>query len=87
MYFWTLQVLITLFGICAIFLLSLKHKIRKWGFVAGLISDVFWVMFVISVGQYVFLVFTAFRIMCYINGIVNYFVKRRKNENTENDNR
>jgi len=80
MYNWILQSVITLFGISAILLLSLKHKIRRWGFISGLVSDIFWVMFVLYEGHYVFLVFTVARILCYINGIFNYFVKRGKKE-------
>lgn len=76
MYSWVLQGIITLFGIAATLLLSLKSKIRRWGFISGLISDVFWVIFIIHVGQYVFLVFTLARMLCYTNGIKNYFIKK-----------
>jgi hypothetical protein len=86
MLFWTLQILITVFGILAILLLSLKCKIRKWGFVSGLISDVFWVIFVIHVGQYVFLIFTTARVLCYLNGVRNYFIKKdTENETISNE--
>ena len=73
-----LQILITFFGILAIYLLSLKHKVRRYGFVAGLVSDVFWIWWVLLTGNYVFLVFTVVRILCYLNGVRNYF--GRKNE-------
>jgi len=76
MYNLILQIVITLFGILAIGLLSLKHKARKYGFVAGLISDVFWVWWVLLTGNYIFLVFTSARILCYLNGIRNYFLKK-----------
>lgn len=77
MYSWILQGIITLFGISAILLLSLKNKVRRWGFISGLISDIFWVIFVIHVGQYVFLIFTTARILCYLNGVRNYFGKKK----------
>lgn len=73
-----LQIVITLFGIVAIGLLSLKHKVRKYGFVAGLVSDVFWIWWVLLTGNYVFLVFTAARLICYINGIRNYFGRKHE---------
>lgn len=76
MYNLTLQILITLFGIVAIYLLSLKHKVRRYGFVAGLISDVFWIWWILLTGNYVFLVFTFARLFCYLNGIRNYFIKK-----------
>lgn len=74
MYSVVLQSVITLFGIAAILLLSLKSKVRRWGFISGLISDVFWVIFVMYTGQYIFLIFTAARILCYLNGVRNYFL-------------
>lgn len=73
-----LQILITIFGILAIFLLSLKHKVRRYGFISGLVSDVFWILWVLLTHNYIFLIFTAVRILCYINGVRNYF--GRKNE-------
>jgi len=63
-----LQAFITVFGILAIGLLSLKHKIRRYGFVCGLISDMFWVWWVLLTANYIFLVFTFVRIICYLNG-------------------
>jgi len=71
-----LQAFITVFGILAIGLLSLKHKIRRYGFVCGLISDMFWVWWVLLTANYIFLVFTFVRIICYLNGIRNYFIKK-----------
>ena len=68
-----LQILITIFGILAILLLSLKHKVRRYGFVSGLVSDVFWILWVLLTHNYIFLIFTAVRIICYLNGVFNYF--------------
>jgi len=76
MYSLILQALITIFGILAIYLLSLKHKVRRYGFISGLVSDVFWVLWVLLTHNYIFLIFTAVRILCYLNGIRNYFLKK-----------
>ena len=83
MYSWILQGIITLFGITAILLLSLKHKVRRYGFISGIISDVFWVIFVIHTGQYIFLIFTAVRILCYLNGVRNYFGRKHETKRNE----
>lgn len=71
-----LQILITIFGILAIFLLSLKHKLRRYGFIAGILSDVFWFFWILFTHNYIFLAFTAVRLVCYLNGIRNYFWKK-----------
>ena len=76
MYNLILQILITIFGILAIGLLSLKNKVRRYGFLAGLVSDVFWIWWVFLTGTYVFLVFTFVRILCYLNGVRNYFLHK-----------
>ncbi len=68
-----LQILITIFGIAAIFLLSTKGKWTRVGFISGLVSDVFWVWYVLLTGAYVFLIFTTVRILCYLNGVRNYY--------------
>ena len=68
-----LQVLITIFGIAAIFLLSTKGKWSRVGFISGLVSDVFWVWWILITGAYIFLAFTTVRVLCYINGIRNYY--------------
>ncbi len=68
-----LQLLITIFGIAAIFLLSTKGKWTRLGFVSGLVSDVFWIWWILITGAYIFLVFTAVRILCYLNGVRNYY--------------
>lgn len=73
-----LQILITLFGISAICLLSLKHKVQRYGFMVGLVSDVLWIWWTLLTGNYVFLVFIAARSICYINGIYNYFGRKRE---------
>ena len=73
-----LQILITIFGILAIFLLSLKHKIKRYGFIAGILSDVFWFFWIMLTHNYIFLLFTSVRVLCYMNGVRNYF--GRKNE-------
>lgn len=76
MYNIVLQIIITFFGLLAIYLLSLKHKVRRYGFVAGLVSDVFWIWWVLLTGNYIFLVFTFVRILCYLNGVYNYFLNK-----------
>jgi len=81
MYSWILQGIITLFGIAAILLLSLKSKVSRYGFIFGLISDIFWVIFIIHVGQYIFLIFTTARIICYMNGVKNYFLHKNTKPN------
>ncbi len=68
-----LQVLITVFGIAAIFLLSTKGKWSRVGFISGLVSDVFWVWWILITGAYIFLAFTTVRVLCYLNGIRNYY--------------
>ena len=68
-----LQVLITVFGIAAIFLLSTKGKWTRMGFISGLVSDVFWIWWILITGTYIFLAFTTVRVLCYLNGIRNYY--------------
>ena len=71
-----LQCLITIFGIAAIFLLSTKGKWTRVGFISGLVSDAFWVWWIILTANYIFLFFTLARIGCYLNGIRNYYLKK-----------
>ena len=71
-----LQILITVFGIAAIFLLSTKGKWSRVGFISGLVSDVFWIYWILMTANYIFLFFTLVRIGCYLNGIRNYYLKK-----------
>lgn len=68
------QVAIFVFGLSAVALVGVRqHKMRRWGYVLGLISQPFWFYTLTVNHQYVLLAAAVVYTMSWINGIKNHW--------------
>ena len=74
-----IQTIIVLLGASAIYFLSRKEKLKRWGFILGLIAEPFCAYSYITHGQYGILLLTLFYTFSYCQGIYNYWIKKEKN--------
>ena len=71
------QVWITLFGGTAIFLLGSKsERVRRWGFVCGLLSQPAWYYQMVHHGQWAMLPVYTFYTFSWLRGFYNNFLNR-----------
>lgn len=56
-----LQILTTLFGVGAIWIVGRKKSWNRWGYIVGIVSQFFWLILFIHFGQY----FMLIAILCY----------------------
>ncbi len=70
------QTCIVVFGLTAIFLISCKdEKIRRWGYVSGLISQPFWSWSAYTNGQWGIFILSFFYAASWLKGIWNFWVR------------
>lgn len=76
---------IIIFGGSAIFLLSRKDHLARWGYIMGLLSQPFWFYIAISTGQIGVFVMSCWFTYCWIKGIYNYWYIPYKENKDEID--
>jgi len=81
----TSQICLAVFGITAIFLLGTKGKWRKYGYIAGMLSQPFWFYQMIKTEQWGILVLCIFYFISWCLGIYNYWIKKDKNGLEDNN--
>lgn len=72
------QIGIFIFGVSAILLIGLKdEKLRKWGFVCGLLSQPFWFYTTWKAGQWGIFAMSFVYAYSWANGFRNHFLRRQ----------
>ena len=76
------QILLVITGPLAIFLVALKNKrIAKYGYVVGLISQIFWFFLFLQSGQTMMHLLVAVYASIWIYGISNHFGDNKDERN------
>ena len=70
------QLSIMIFGGIAIYLISLKRKCRRWGYIFGLISQPFWIYTTFKNNQYGMFILSLWYTYSWINGIYNFWINK-----------
>lgn len=71
------QVFIFIFGVSAIYLVGRTDELRKWGFVAGIISQPFWYYTAFTNEQWGIFIMSIFYSYSWINGFRNNFLRKK----------
>jgi len=69
------QIIIVIFGGIAIWLVSCKAPLNKWGYIFGIISQPFWLYVTFSSKQYGMFALSVWYTFGWAKGIYNYFYK------------
>lgn len=70
------QLGIVTFGASAIFLISFKDtRLRRWGYISGLLSQPFWLWATWDAGQWGIFALTVFYTYSWAQGIWNHWVR------------
>ena len=75
-----IQTCLAIFGISAIFLLGTKGKWRRYGYIAGMLSQPFWFYTMIKTKQWGIFILCIFYFLSWCLGIYNYWIKKDKNK-------
>lgn len=70
-----IQVWIVLFGCLAAFLITIKGKHRRMGYIAGLIGQPAWFYTTYTNEQWGVFVLAFFYTYCWARGVYNFFIK------------
>ena len=66
-----LQIIILVLGISAVLIVGRPEDWKKWGFVVGLVSQIFWAILFIESKQYFMIIGVVFYSIVWLIGFVN----------------
>ena len=70
------QIMIFILGSITVFLLAQKNKWQRWGYIIGLIQEVFWFIAIFRARQWGIFALCFIYTGCFVLGIYNYFIKK-----------
>ncbi len=70
------QIFIFIFGVSAIWLVGRKEHWRRWGYIAGLCAQPFWIYTAANAAQWGILCMCVFYTYSWGMGVYNYWIKK-----------
>jgi len=70
------QYVILILGPTAVFLVGSKGRLRRWGYLVGLLTQPWWFITLYCNGQWPVLVVSIIYTVSWANGVRNYIVRR-----------
>lgn len=71
------QVMVVFTGVTAVYLVGLKDKRKRWGYVFGLLSAPFWYYTLIYHSQWIIVIVHTCYTVSWYNGFKNYWLKNK----------